>query len=264
MRDHSITTAKRLTRFALTAGLLGALGFGGVTIAHAAGTGDLPDPPPDTLSRTELSRRRALEALDEREIAARTASSSPSGGLSAQSLVMPELPYRFLYTPTHAQERSYWCGPATVQVIDDYFGAHASQATIAAWMGTTTNGTSFTIVDDALRYFAGKSYYYYGALTLADLWYRVEHSLMDHAQPLAIDVRIVATVWPNYVFDHAGHITPLEGFDWRYWVVRLNDVYDESYWRAGGGSTLGHLRYKRDVIGDGVMRHPQRAVVSAP
>lgn len=264
MHRHSTTAARRLTRFALTAGLLGALGLGVVPIAHAAGTGDLLDPPPDTLSRTELWRRQALEALSDREVAARTDSSSSADGLIAPAVVMPELPYRFLYTPTHPQERSYWCGPATVQVIDDYFGAYASQAALASWMGTTVNGTAFTVVDDALRHFTGKPYYYYGQLTALELWRHVEHSLLDHGQPLAIDVRISAAVWPNYVFDHAGHIAPLEGFDWRYWVVRLNDVYDESYWRVGGGDTLGHKRYLRDVIRDGIMRHPQKAVVSAP
>lgn len=230
--------------------------------ARAEGTGDLSNPPPDRLTPTEASRRRSLESLYPKE--ASGAKTAAVGAASVSAAYMEPDLYRFIWTTTHPQERSFWCGPATVQVLDDYFGTHVSQATLATWLGTTSAGTAFTLVDDALRHFTGKAYYYYGGLTESNLWVRIQHSLLDHAQPLAIDVRILASVWPNYNFDHAGHITVLEGFDWRHSIVRLNDVYSEKYWRTGGGDTLGHKNYARSVIWDGIYRHPQRAVVAAP
>lgn len=260
--------------------------------AMADGTGDDPACPPDSLSPAQLFIRSFLERYQDSEwkatgyhpddmtlsaqdadlgiapedgTTADLAGASPAGGVSAAGMIIPPgIPYRYIWTPTHAQERSYWCGPATVQVIDDHFGAHASQATIANWLGTTTAGTAFTKVDDALRYFAGKLYYYYGGLTEKALWLRVQHSLLDHGQPLAADVRIKGSVWPNYVYDHAGHIVPVEGFDWRYSKIRLNDVYAEDKSRSGGGATLGHRTYPRYVFWDGINRHPQKAVVAAP
>jgi hypothetical protein len=73
-----------------------------------------------------------------------------------------DIPYKYYYTPTHAQERSYWCGPATVQIIDDYWGTPATQTRTRRGSGTTPDGTDFTRVDDAIRYFAGVSYVYTG------------------------------------------------------------------------------------------------------
>lgn len=225
------------------------------------GTGDLPDPPPDVLTPGEASRKRALETRRTEPVSGDV--EAASSGVTASYYMEPGH-YRVIWTPTHAQERPYWCGPATVQVIDDYFGPYASQSVIAAWLGTTQQGTAFTRVDDALRHFTGKQYFYYGGLSETALWGHVAYSLRDRGQPLAIDVRILGSLWPYYNFDYAGHITVLDGFDWRHGTVKLNDVYSERWWRVGGGDTLGHKTYPRWVIWDGIRRHPQRAVVAAP
>ena len=175
---------------------------------------------------------------------------------------MADVPYRYLWTPSHEQERNYWCGPATCQVIDHYFGSYVPQSTYGAFMGTTSNGTDFTKVDDCLRQFTGKAYYFYGALTESSFYYRVADSLMNHGMPLAADLNIIASVWPNYLRDHPGHIVPIEAFDWRVWKIRLNDVYDES--DTGGGFTFGHVTYDKATVWNGVYNHFRRAVVSAP
>lgn len=215
--------------------------------AFAAGTGDDPTPTTDRLTAGELAEKTALEAADTRDL----------------GVAIIDAPYRYLYTPTHPQERSYWCGPATVQTIDDYHGECATQSDIAKHMGTTENGTDFSLVDDELRYRTGLSFYYYGGLTEAGFNTKVQHSLLDHGQPLATDVNILASIWPNYMYDHTGHIVPIEAFDWRNWTLRLNDPYDESRW-SGGGMTLGHRIYAQSVVWDGVDRHFRSAVVCAP
>lgn len=252
MKNSHIPGIARAASTAVAAALFAGLALGSLT-AFAAGTGDDPTPAPDSLTPAEAKVRRRLE--QDRP--------GPAGGADVRAAYV-DAPYRFLWTPTHEQTRAYWCGPATVQVIDDYFGACAAQSTIAAYLGTSSAGTMFTKVDDALRHFTGRIYYYYGNLTSSQVALRIEHSILAHAQPLALDLSIGGAAWPNYVYDHSGHIVPCEGFDWRHFLVRLNDVYQEANWRTDGGSTLGHRLYPSSVVIGGVVSHPQRAVVSAP
>ena len=228
--------------------------FATPSIASAAGTGDGPKTTRDVLTRTQAVRKAGDEGVTKRTLASK---------VIAQAI---DAPFKFLWTPTHEQERSYWCAPATVQVIDDYFGTPCSQQTYANYMGTSASGTDFSRVDDALRHYTGKSYYYYGGLSKATLRPKIFDTLYVHGQPLAADLRIDASAWPNYVYDHDGHIIPIEGFDWRSSTepIRINDVYDEAGSRAGGGSTLGHRTYTYSVIWDGVGSHPRKAVVAAP
>ena len=42
--------------------------------------------------------------------------------------------YKYLYTPSHKQENGNYRGPATVQVIHDYYGTPKSQLTYASYM----------------------------------------------------------------------------------------------------------------------------------
>ena len=226
------------------------------TFAFAAGTGDNPTLTEDVLTPAEAAKKARLEA--------QPIGRPSDGGSGDIAPAVVDAPYKFLYTPSHKQERTYWCGPATVQVIDDYIGAFNAQSTYASYMGTTQDGTDFTLVDDALRNYSGKSYYYYGNLTESGFNTKVSDTLMNHLQPLAADVNIVASVWPNYNYNHSGHIIPIEAFDWRYMTIRINDVYNEADNYSGGGNTYGHTTYSQSVIWNGVYNHFRRAVVSAP
>lgn len=228
-----------------------------VPAALAEGTGDDSRPTEDVLT----AREAALKARLERETE-NAGTTRPRGEQTDIAPLIVDAPYRYLYTPSHEQERTYWCGPATCQVIDDYLGAYVSQSTYAASVGTTTKGTDFSLVDDCLRRYTSKPFYYYGGLQQSGFYARVSDSLMNHGLPLAVDVNIIASIWPYYEHDHAGHIVPIEAFDWRYGTIRLNDVYDEA--GVGGGPTYGHTTYDRAVIWNGVYNHFRRAVVSAP
>lgn len=172
-----------------------------------------------------------------------------------------DVPYKYFYTPSHRQETNYYCGPATVQILADYWGDCPSQDEIAKWLGTDVNrGTDFSLVDDALRYFTKRAYTYVTCTSYSDVYQRICYGLLVRGNPSATDVRIVASDWPNYLYDHAGHIVPIEAFDWRNYTVRLNDPYDEKYFR-GGGDTFGHKTYLRSVIAGGIMLHPRHAIV---
>lgn len=229
-------------------------------IALAAGTGDDPTPTKDVLTPREAAVKARLERTTDATLLKDSKAAAPGGAVVP--LAMADVPYYYMWTPSHKQERNYWCGPATCQVLDDTFGNYVSQSTYAAYMGTTTNGTDFTKVDDALRYFTGQDYFYFGPLTESLFFYHVADSLMNHHTPLATDLNIIASVWPQYVKDHPGHIVPIEAFDWRVWTIRLNDVFDES--ASGGGATYGHITYNKSIVWNGVYNHFRRAVVCAP
>jgi hypothetical protein len=229
------------------------------TAAFAAGTGDDPTPSADVLGPSESIRKARLEQDSPSPDA--TSPMIPSGGITPLAL---DAPFRYLSTPSHKQETGYWCGPATCQVIDDFHGAYVSQATYAKAMGTARSGTDFSKLDDCLRKYTGKPYYYYGGLTESGFNGKVADSILNHTMPLAADVKIIASVWPNYNYNHDGHILPVEGFDWRYDRVRLNDVFNEADYYSAGGPTYGHITYARTVVWNGVYNHFRRAVVSAP
>ncbi len=233
-------------------------------VARAAGTGDAPHPAPDTLSAAETRARAEDEARYKIWAASqadpRTAQASKIGGrMSAQVI---DEPYYYIWTPSHAQQRSYWCGPATCQIITDYWGACPTQLALAQHLGTTADGTDFTKVDDVLRLYTGKQYWYYGGIgSEGSFMSYVGYGIMSKHYPIVTDVHIHASVWPYYNFDHAGHIIPLDGDDTRYGIIRVNDPYDESAWHAGGGNTFGHTTYSHDVIWNGVYNHFLRAVI---
>ena len=172
--------------------------------------------------------------------------------------------YGSLWLPIHEQERSYWCGPATCQIVTHYFGRLCSQSTFASFMGTTTDGTAFYKVAYALSNYGGRAYYYYGGLSSGAVTTRVSDSISGHSQPLVADVTITPGIWNQYRFIHSGHILPVEGYDWRYSTIRVCDPYNEARWKLGGGQTLGHVTHTLGALLSGISKHPQHAVVAAP
>ncbi len=225
--------------------------FGGATPALAEGTGD------DPIYTENVSTQLTIAVEQEYQDWLASAAVS-EGDTSIEGLIAP---YKYFYTPTHPQANDHYCGPATVQTIDDYWGTPASQWRIAYYLGTTSAGTNFSRVDDALRLFAGRGYVYRTCTSAYDFYAATEYGMLKRGNPIAIDVNIDGAVWDNYVYSHSGHIVPLEAFDWRYNTMRLNDPYDESYWRAGGGKTLGHRTYPKAQIAVGLMSHFRHAIV---
>ena len=67
----------------------------------------------------------------------------------------------YLYVPLYAQLTSYWCAPATGQMIAKYHGYTHSQAYVAACMGTTSSGTTMQ----------GQLNYYRNYINKPNSWY---------------------------------------------------------------------------------------------
>jgi type II secretory pathway pseudopilin PulG len=222
--------------------------------ALAAGTGDD--------SRLTSNVTGALDTATEQEYREWLASQQLEGSSLMTPLII-DAPFKYFWTPSHMQEKNYYCGPATVQIIDDYWGTPATQAEIARYLGTdSTKSTDFSKVDDAINHFAGQDYVYYGPCkSSSDFYSRVQYGLATRLHPMAIDIRISGSLMDYYVFDHLGHIVPLEAFDWRSNIVRLNDPYNERDWRPGGGSTGGHKVYPKSQIATALMSHARKAVI---
>jgi len=80
--------------------------------------------------------------------------------------------------------------------------------------------------------------------------------------PTASDgLRIVGTTWPNYNFDHAGHIVCGRGYDWRFGYIYLDDPYPENEYQSGGGDTYGRKRYDKTTVAGGVTASANKQVV---
>jgi hypothetical protein len=174
-------------------------------------------------------------------------------------------------TPLHLQQTGYWCGPATVEIVDDKWGPIVSGATETArqqvyanYMGTTTDGTNFTLVDNALNYFITEpnvAYIYRADMGSASAIYDcVQYDVGVTHYPLAADLRIDPTDpdydWAPYRLYHSGHIVPIDGYNYNtgIYTIRLNDPNDESHWHPGaGGATAGRHAYPRRTLAHGVI-----------
>jgi hypothetical protein len=207
----------------------------------------------DWLPPEEAAEKAAEEAEFEAWRARQAASPLTSGTIITGAIGVP---FYYTTTPSHKQINNYYCGPASVQIIDDYWGNYATQATYAAHMGVTREGTNFTVVDDALRHYTGVDYRYHASMSgYDDVYENVRYGLQGKHRPLVCDVAIDGRVWDYYELKHAGHIIPIEAFDWRLkpLMIRLNDPYNEADYHQDGGQTFGHKTYPREQIAHGVM-----------
>lgn len=257
----------RYTRVTLASAIALCLALVVPGLAHGAGTGDDPRRTNDVLTVEQSKQKAADDAWFASWKAAKTIRTSSAlrraGKTASIRPLLIDGPNASFWTPSHRQERPYWCGPATCQIITHYWGRLVPQWAFAQYMGTTTAGTDFTKVDDALRYYSFKSYWYTGGVTTFNVFMDMcEFGMGEKRYPIVANVRIEADRWPFYEFDHAGHIVPIEMFDESItpYRVRLNDPYDEEFF-AGGGNTFGHTTYPAYVVARGVNIHWRQAMV---
>lgn len=72
-----------------------------------------------------------------------------------------------LSVPYYAQEYSYYCAPACVQMVIKYLtGTYYSQSTLASLLGTTTSETYVYMVAQVLNSLKANDGYYYGYNTI--------------------------------------------------------------------------------------------------
>jgi hypothetical protein len=250
--------------------------FAMATVVQATGTGDNPARTENVLTPQERQERARADAEYAQWLAkkgytrneiADLMSEGAHSNLSTGSFIPQAMDggYRYHYTPSHKQETNYWCGPATVQVIDDYFGDCIMQRSYAIHMGTTPEGgTDFSVVDDELRSQTENNYQYRTVTWSVDFFNRVEYAIDALGWPIALDGEINPGEL-GYNYHHAGHIFPVEGFDWRGATdyMRKNDVYNEADYYTYGGNTFGHQIYDAAQFYHVVERHWRHAIIGA-
>lgn len=113
--------------------------------------------------------------------------------------------------PVRRQINWYYCGPATVKQLDDYFnGDRYTQTQIAGFLGTTTSGTDFTRVMQFLRDYVRSGYVLRGIGTF-DNWHRVVVDSININRPAVIDIN--ANGISSIPYNSVGHILNVSGYE---------------------------------------------------
>jgi hypothetical protein len=213
---------------------------------HAAGTGD------NQAFTKDIMTSDQIKALKEKE-------NKEQNLISPFSL--PEGYYKTIAVPSFEQEKSYWCGPATVKQVLHYInGKSSSQSTIASGLGTTKDGTDFSVVDNYLNTKQSKNVYVYVSNLSYDTW--INHIITDLNinVPVLLDLTIKPTYMPLYTRNIAGHILNVSGLNTKTSTaakIRLTDPFDE----GNRGVTLGNVWHPLSGVYNANMAHFRKAMI---
>jgi hypothetical protein len=136
---------------------------------------------------------------------------------------------RVLNVPTYKQEKSYWCGPACLQMVIKYVtGSTISQATLASEAGTTaTHGTFVYRMAEALRANSVNSKYY--SIYDVDFDTTLRSSLDKRIPAIA---HLCTRYLPVYNGKNYGHYVVLRG---RYIYINAPGIEPQSVKETCGG-----------------------------
>ncbi|TDQ41162.1 C39 family peptidase [Aureibacillus halotolerans] len=228
--------------------------------AFAAGTGDDPRPIEDvpTPEQIEASKEQSKflnGVIDD------LPSEDTEGILKAMDLGEKEI----LSVRGFEQETSYWCGPATVKQVLHYLnGSSDSQSDYADELGTTRDGTVFSIVDNILNDNQNERTYRYYEYEEDDYlaWQIFMIKSVDRGIPAVLDLKISPRTLPNYESTVAGHILNTSGYDAQGDLrddprIRLTDPFDQ----GNRGRTIGNRWYDMDSIFEANQDHFRGAVI---
>ncbi|MBT2284415.1 C39 family peptidase [Paenibacillus polymyxa] len=218
--------------------------------ALAAGTGDDPTPTKDIPT---VKQQQALsKKLKELQIHKDRAESK------YQIMALGDL--RTVGVTPFKQETTYWCGPATTKQVLNYLnGSSESQSYYAQKLGTTRDGTDFTVVDNVLNNLQSKYTYSYSTSLPIESWkYAIMYS-SDNYHPAVLDLKITGNELENYTGTVSGHIINVSGYDFRTndAKVRLTDPYDQ----GNRGKTHGNKWYSLEKVWQANQNHFRQATI---
>ncbi|WP_169088569.1 C39 family peptidase [Paenibacillus sp. PL91] len=225
------------------------------TAIFASGTGDLQKSTADVKSakqKTALTQKMAAVAEYQKQ-------KQQSGGIGTMALGESKT----IAVPSYKQEKNYWCGPATVkQVLHFFNGSSSSQTTYATKLGTTLDGTDFSLVDNVLNDNQTDNTYVYSSYTSSDYttWKTAMILSIDWGNPAALDLKITSAAMPLYTSTVEGHILNSSGYD----VIsesnkklRLTDPFDQ----GGRGVTIGNVWHPFDGVWQANQAHFRKAII---
>ncbi|WP_405131628.1 C39 family peptidase [Paenibacillus sp. FSL H8-0317] len=158
------------------------------------------------------------------------------------------------------QETTYWCGPATSKQVLNYLnGSSESQSYYAQKLGTTKDGTDFTVVDDVLNNLQSNYTYSYSTSLPIESWkYAIMYS-SDNYHPAVLDLKITGNELENYTGTVSGHIINVSGYEFRTndAKVRLTDPYDQ----GNRGKTHGNKWYTLEKVWQANQNHFRQAII---
>lgn len=160
------------------------------------------------------------------------------------------------------QETNYWCGPATTKQVLHYLnGSSKTQTYYAKELGTTRDGTDFSLVDDVLNDHQSEVTYVYSSFTGYDAWVYAMMYSVDSYHPAVLDLKIDPSYMPKYTSGVEGHILNNSGYDWRSTTktkqLRLTDPFDQ----GGRGVTHGNVWHPMDGVWKANQAHFRKAVI---
>jgi|GEM_PF-566087 len=227
------------------------------TTIHAAGTGDKPAhtaDQPTAAQKQALQQKMKLVKEHEAKLAAKEA-----GGV----VIMSDGESKTISVPSYQQEKNYWCGPATVkQILGAVNGSSETQTYYAGKLGTTTDGTDFSLVDNVLNDHQDTNNYVYRDFTSSEYatWKSVMILTIDWGYPAALDLKITPQNMPLYTTTVEGHILNNSGYnllDSTNKKIRLTDPFDQ----GGRGVTLGNVWHPFDGVWAANQAHFRKAVI---
>lgn len=123
-----------------------------------------------------------------------------------------------LPVPYYAQEYSYYCAPACVQMVIKYLtGTYYSQSILASLLGTTTSGTYVYMVAQVLNNLKTNDGYYYGYNTIyqKDIIYAFRYAI-SRGYPVIPNV-LTTTLNNLYSLNNlspSGHYIVVKGYNY--------------------------------------------------
>ncbi len=150
--------------------------------------------------------------------------------------------------PRKVQEKSYWCGPASVQMVNDYFKMYVSQTTIANHCGTTAsegtyvykivnwlNEAPMTGHKDLPSWWQWE---YKEVNSASDFIKKMQQSVGDYSAPQIWHLKTYPSSvhhLPGYTNNY-GHYVVGSGYSMASSGARV--MYDDPWYGNGGGSNI--------------------------
>lgn len=157
-----------------------------------------------------------LEIL-EKKLAGLDQTENKMGQLSAQDRAgTPNFIKVELSVPYYVQANNYYCGPATVKEIVQYYnGSSGTQAYYANLLGTTTNGTDMTYIPSVLNSSISSSIYAYDdTWTSFSQWATRVMASIDAGNPVVADISTSGVTMLQIPYVTTGHYVAIIGYSY--------------------------------------------------
>ena len=198
----------------------------------------------ERLSETSTSKRTAAERTELDTAAASIQAAldvqPESGVFEANGLRWPHH-YKILPNRVREQTTTYWCGPASMQMIHWNWGSNpvVSQATWANRLNTTGSGTAITdmtLITNLYTHWdlGGPLYNVYDVQSWSILhWYNVlKGRIYDFERPVILHPVLLKQYFPYLDDNGSGHFQVGRGYDdkggaWPDWVIGYYEPWNQ-------------------------------------